>query len=131
MGMQTWAESEINSHRIKIKCPSPGCSYHLWDQDLENLVSDDAFQRHLEHRNADYLERLKTDLKEDPEFFAWVKSNSKPCPECHIIVSRSQGCNHMRCLCGCEFCYVSGCMYKDCICGKPGRASRVDIWNPA
>uniref|UniRef100_A0A0M3HSY0 RING-type domain-containing protein n=1 Tax=Ascaris lumbricoides TaxID=6252 RepID=A0A0M3HSY0_ASCLU len=34
----------------------------------------------------------------------------KQCPECRLFCERIDGCNHMECPCGAEFCYV---------CGKP------------
>ncbi|GLC42596.1 hypothetical protein PLESTB_001117400 [Pleodorina starrii] len=37
----------------------------------------------------------------------------KRCPACKLIVERSEGCNHMRCRCGCDFCYGCGKPYKD------------------
>ncbi len=39
---------------------------------------------------------------------------SKECPGCHSMVMKSEGCNHMTCLCGAEF-----CMCKDCPYVKP------------
>lgn len=33
---------------------------------------------------------------------------AKECPGCGIVVMKSEGCNHMTCRCGFEFCYVCG-----------------------
>ncbi|KAL7963946.1 hypothetical protein V8C34DRAFT_300409 [Trichoderma compactum] len=30
------------------------------------------------------------------------------CPECGIVIALRDGCNHMNCLCGAEFCYICG-----------------------
>jgi hypothetical protein len=35
----------------------------------------------------------------------------KECPGCHVMVSKSDGCNHMTCSCGTEFCICHGCSY--------------------
>jgi hypothetical protein len=37
----------------------------------------------------------------------------KRCPSqgCGHMVKRSEGCNHVRCLCGCSFCYACGTPY--------------------
>uniref|UniRef100_F1KRC4 RBR-type E3 ubiquitin transferase n=1 Tax=Ascaris suum TaxID=6253 RepID=F1KRC4_ASCSU len=41
----------------------------------------------------------------------------KQCPECHLFCERIDGCNHMECPCGADFCYV---------CGKPFFGDRSD-----
>jgi hypothetical protein len=35
----------------------------------------------------------------------------KECPGCHAMVMKSDGCNHMTCNCGAEFCMCQGCPY--------------------
>ncbi|KAK1758198.1 hypothetical protein QBC47DRAFT_134021 [Echria macrotheca] len=30
------------------------------------------------------------------------------CPRCRRVIEKNQGCNHMSCVCGCEFCYLCG-----------------------
>ena len=35
----------------------------------------------------------------------------KECPGCHAMVIKSEGCNHMTCNCGAEFCMCKGCPY--------------------
>ncbi|KAK0628484.1 hypothetical protein B0T17DRAFT_155157 [Bombardia bombarda] len=34
--------------------------------------------------------------------------NWQQCPECKSIVERTYGCDHIICICGCEFCYKCG-----------------------
>lgn len=123
--MAMWAETAINDQKLRVKCPAENCSYTLYDQDLQTLVSPQAFERHQEHKSADYLQHLKTTLKEDVTLKMWLKSHARPCPDCHVIVSRSEGCNHMMCVCGTRFCYACG--FKNCKCGI---AKKRDIWNP-
>ncbi|PNH11208.1 hypothetical protein TSOC_001968 [Tetrabaena socialis] len=36
----------------------------------------------------------------------------KQCPTCKAVVERAEGCNHMRCLCGGDFCYACGKKYE-------------------
>jgi len=42
-----------------------------------------------------------------------IKMTTTKCPGCHIRVNKIDGCNHISCLCGTEFCYR---------CGKRGDA---------
>lgn len=123
--MGSWAETAINDQKVRVKCPAEGCSYSLWDQDLKTLVSSAVFERHQEHKHADYLEHLKSELKGDIRLNRWLKGHARPCPDCHVIVSRSEGCNDMQCVCGCNFCYACG--FKNCQCGK---SKKRDIWKP-
>jgi hypothetical protein len=120
-----WAETAINDQKLQIRCPAPGCKYKLWDQDLKEVLGSKMFMRHQEHLHADHLSNLKGLAKEDDDLMAWLRKNARPCPDCHVIVSRSEGCNTMVCVCGTRFCYACGC--KSCQCGVKGRS---DIWEP-
>jgi hypothetical protein len=103
--MSAWAEIAIKEQKTRIKCPSERCSYSLWDQDLKDLVSEESLKRYQDYKNADYLKHLKTSIKKDKELKSWLQSHARPCPECHVIVSRSEGCDVMVCVCGTKFCY--------------------------
>lgn len=122
-----WAETAINGHKTSIRCPVPKCLYKLWDQDLAELVNKKILKRHQEHSNADYLAHLKKSIKKDAELKSWLQSHARPCPTCHVIVSRSDGCNVMVCVCGMRFCYQCG--FKDCLC-RTDPKYRPDIWKP-
>lgn len=122
--MQSWAATSINDQKTQIRCPAVGCSHVLWDHDVKALVSEDVFKSYTELKQADHVKKLKDDLK-DEKLGAWLKMHARPCPDCHIVVSRSEGCNMMMCVCGCKFMYCCGC--KTCCCAK---ASKPDIWNP-
>jgi ariadne-1 len=36
----------------------------------------------------------------------YVRKNAKPCPGCHAPIEKTQGCNHMTCTCGVQFCWL-------------------------
>lgn len=36
---------------------------------------------------------------------SWIKNNTRECPKCHQPIEKKVGCSHMKCICGCEFCY--------------------------
>jgi hypothetical protein len=123
--MKMWAETEINDQKVNVRCPALGCSYCLFDHDLKRIVSAEAFERYHERKGADYLKHLKASLKQDPNLTRWLKGNARPCPDCHVIVSRSEGCNVMKCVCGTVFCYACG--HASCRCCKKKKGN---IWNP-
>jgi len=41
----------------------------------------------------------------DPTFGQLAKSTRR-CPDCGVFLERTEGCNHMTCTCGAQFCYV-------------------------
>lgn len=123
--MKAWSETAINEHKLRIKCPAEKCCYSLMEQDLSGLVSNTVFNRYLEYKHADYLQNLQAISSGDKQFMQWLRTHARPCPSCHVIVSRSEGCNVMTCVCGMRFCYACGC--AQCQCGKK---KRDDIWSP-
>ena len=49
------------------------------------------------------------------------KEKCKKCPKCEVWIMKNEGCNHITCRCGAEFCYVCGKIYtvngkRDCKC---------------
>ena len=34
-----------------------------------------------------------------------------PCPNCHALIEKTDGCNHIHCICGQDFCYWCGVAY--------------------
>ncbi|CAN6373431.1 unnamed protein product [Urochloa humidicola] len=53
--------------------------------------------------------------KSDSETANWVLANTKLCPNCRKAIEKNQGCNHMRCVCGHNFCWL--CLKVGCNCG--------------
>ena len=54
---------------------------------------------------------------EDKQFLNFVKgAQYKQCPSCKFWVSKNEGCDHMTCRCGHEFCYKCGAEYGTCDC---------------
>lgn len=101
-------------------CPTPGCSYMFYYE------KDDTFFK-CPICNKEYCMKCKSDWHEkisceenqklrnvnelDKEFYKYVKGAMyKQCPFCKMWVEKTVGCNHMRCRCGKDFCYL---------CGKP------------
>jgi hypothetical protein len=49
-----------------------------------------------------------------------LRKNWKKCPFCNNLVEKNQGCDHMKCRCGKDFCYRCGGVYLKCECVKNG-----------
>jgi len=70
----------------------------------------------------------------DEETSRWVNANTRPCPSCSVPISKTGGCNHMRCShCGVGFCWAcmrlrTTCRAYKCQNGAPFRnASLFDV----
>ncbi|KAI0602729.1 hypothetical protein F4775DRAFT_535378 [Biscogniauxia sp. FL1348] len=60
----------------------------------------------------------------DPDIEAMIKKeNWQKCRRCNRVISIESGCNHMRCLCGYEFCYYCGESWYVCECTNGGPAT--------
>jgi len=101
----------LPQHQVGV-CPNPACSsstcalckrlmeqHTIWE--VENRVCPPTDE------NTVKLFELGTDKK-------W-----KQCPSCRVMVERIDGCNHMVCVCGVEFCYRCGELFNEddlCAC---------------
>ncbi|TNV77591.1 hypothetical protein FGO68_gene8065 [Halteria grandinella] len=54
---------------------------------------------------------------EDAEFKEMLRREGlKQCPFCMIFVQKQDGCSHIKCICGNEFCFNCGGLYGKCEC---------------
>ena len=49
------------------------------------------------------------------------RNHWRPCPQCHHMIELFEGCRHMTCKCGFEFCYTCGTPWER----EPGQARAV------
>ena len=61
----------------------------------------------------DELKKKVKCLTNEEKDFKWIEANTKECPNCHLIIEKSYGCNYMLCDtkaggCGTAFCYICG-----------------------
>ncbi|KAJ0107653.1 hypothetical protein J7T55_010258 [Diaporthe amygdali] len=86
-------------------CKSATCAKHRrpWHegQTCEEFDLDDAQIERLEEEEA----TAKLLSREDMSI----------CPKCGQGVTKTEGCDHMRCQCGQEWCYVCSCSYENII----------------
>ena len=99
-------------------CPTPGCEYAFFFNQGEYhfrcplcnkeycLNCKDEWHKNLtceEYRDRKDVNKL------DKQFMEFVKgAKFKMCPKCKFWVEKNQGCNHMKCRCGADFCYLCG-----------------------
>jgi len=109
-------EVTVNEARMEARCMGEGCSECLSEKDVKRLAPE-LFAGFCKNKYEQYEGRLKAVFIEDDAFGQWARRNTQGCPRCHVLVQRSEGCNHMSCRCGHEFCYKCGRSSKeDCNC---------------
>lgn len=95
-------------------CPAPGCAKILSEDELgraSRTLKTLLYSNRLKHGR----EALASFFEQDEQLLSWASGNAQCCPFCYHLCQRSTGCNHMRCLCGNQFCYVCGGPWP---CGK-------------
>eukprot|EP01017_Pseudomicrothorax_dubius_P038854 TRINITY_DN5888_c0_g1_i2.p1 TRINITY_DN5888_c0_g1~~TRINITY_DN5888_c0_g1_i2.p1 ORF type:complete len:359 (+),score=31.80 TRINITY_DN5888_c0_g1_i2:85-1161(+) len=105
-------------------CPTPGCEYAFimtidtQDFKCEMCKKRYCFRCKVEFHHGQTCKEYQithTYDNNDAKFEEYVKKNqNKQCATCKFWVSKNQGCNHMTCRCGYQFCYVCGKEWKTC-----------------
>ena len=108
----------LNNNDEYSSCPTPGCEYMFFFHPGEFnflcplcnknycLNCKDEWHRGMtcqQYKDSRDVSKL------DNQFFQFVKgAKFKMCPRCKFWVEKNQGCNHMKCRCGADFCYLCG-----------------------
>ena len=87
----------VETGEAKVHCAKCGKNFCALCNDEWHLGTCESFEEWKEQNG-----------KVDVAFKKWAKANTVACPKCKIKVQRSQGCMHMTCKCGAEFCYICG-----------------------
>lgn len=122
-----------------VPCHHAGCNHHLTRNEVrallgrENLPAADGQAARtpaeiLQGFDLAAFDRANPQAAElDEEMRALIaRGEARICPGCRNGVQRNEGCNHMTCRCGVQFCYVcnarwgNGCMAFQC--ANPGLA---------
>ena len=85
-----------NTRKI-LQCPS--CFSTICSACNEEAHEGMTCEERRVHRDPGEQERL---------FNVWANEHGKQCPECGRMIEKSEGCNHMTCLCGAHFCWKCG-----------------------
>mmetsp|Transcript_12605 Transcript_12605/g.29433 ORF Transcript_12605/g.29433 Transcript_12605/m.29433 type:complete len:158 (-) Transcript_12605:428-901(-) len=79
-----------------MTCTNEGCKRQFC------FVHNDA---HPDRTCKDYTRILRTQEKPSEH---WKQRNAKKCPGCKTPIEKNEGCNHMSCTCGTDFCWLCG-----------------------
>jgi hypothetical protein len=101
-----WISTELSEGGARVRCPGSGCSQNLDADDVERLGSKELRNTFMERSTRDHTLRTQ-ELRAEPANVSWLGS-AQECPECHVLVERSYGCNNISCLCGTLFCFSCG-----------------------
>eukprot|EP00580_Thalassiosira_gravida_P019316 CAMPEP_0201666856 /NCGR_PEP_ID=MMETSP0494-20130426/10372_1 /ASSEMBLY_ACC=CAM_ASM_000839 /TAXON_ID=420259 /ORGANISM="Thalassiosira gravida, Strain GMp14c1" /LENGTH=390 /DNA_ID=CAMNT_0048146391 /DNA_START=40 /DNA_END=1213 /DNA_ORIENTATION=+ len=107
--MTKWIEKlEYSSQVTSPTCPFCRSSIH----DVEVIA---ILGRPFKEREAP----TRPDIDEIDELtLQWLTEQTTLCPGCGSRVEKDNGCDHMTCLCGCEFCFECGRVR--CLCSNGG-----------
>ena len=108
----------MNNNDEYSSCPTPGCDYMFFFNPGENnflcpmcnknYCLNCKVEWHKGMTCQEYKDSRDVN-KLDDKFYQFVKgAKFKMCPKCKYWVEKNQGCNHMRCRCGADFCYKCG-----------------------
>ncbi|KIW77942.1 hypothetical protein Z517_07775 [Fonsecaea pedrosoi CBS 271.37] len=121
-------EAEFGAHR-PFYCAAQRCSAFVPEKDrsaeqqvavcpqchkltctsCERLQGDHpSWATEVEERVCPAPEEGVTKLYELRDEHQW-----RQCPTCGIMVEKTDGCDHMNCVCGIEFCYVCGTLFDE------------------
>ncbi|CAD8196662.1 unnamed protein product [Paramecium octaurelia] len=100
-------KNEIQKDSNKKWCPVPDCQYYVERNPRSNITQCKCGAQvcfncgRLAHQNT------RCENYQDLQFqYAQDAYNIKNCPDCNSPVEKNQGCNHMTCRCGYEYCWV-------------------------
>jgi hypothetical protein len=96
-------------------CPTPGCIYgfeitpNISKFECPQCKKSYCLQCKVEYHKGITCDKFKKENNKDDQFVKYAKSMKfKQCPKCRFWVDKIDGCNHMKCKCKNEFCYICG-----------------------
>ena len=104
-----------NNSNEYSSCPTPGCEYMFFFNPGEFNFLCPLCNKHycLNCKDEWHVNMTCQQYKDSRDvnklFFNFVRgAKFKMCPKCKFWVEKNQGCNHMKCRCGNDFCYLCG-----------------------
>jgi hypothetical protein len=97
-----YVDSQLGDGKLHVPCPGAGCGVLLSNLALTAHGSADALVQQHRRLAARHKDRLTTET--DPGFLDFCRyGGARRCPGCGVLIWRSGGCDHMRCVCGYAF----------------------------
>ncbi|KAL4473479.1 hypothetical protein ABPG74_022343 [Tetrahymena malaccensis] len=121
-------------------CPTPDCQYAFILEDKQSRLNcPNCYKSYclvckcIYHENQTCKEyQISNNYSEEDRQFDQLARGKKfkQCSKCKIWVEKNQGCDHMTCRCGYEFCYICGGIYNQCQCqNQLLRGQQENIFN--
>ncbi|KAG6365718.1 hypothetical protein INS49_007329 [Diaporthe citri] len=134
-------QSEIPGHYISCTNPICGGSQPHESEDPMMICNHCKFATCAKHRRPWHdgqtceefdLDDAQIERLEEEEATAKLLSREAMsiCPKCGQGVTKSDGCDHMRCQCGQEWCYVCSCSYENIIRLGPSAHATFCTYHP-
>jgi hypothetical protein len=101
--VRTYIDVSLASGRLHVRCPGGDCGALVERAALTTYGSRAAVAAYFDNLAAGHAERLAHE--EDRAFVAFCAAETRRCPGCAVLIWRAGGCDHMTCMCGCEFQY--------------------------
>lgn len=100
--LEQWIKQGLDGRQIQIRCPDGGCKFVFSGDDVKRIAGSMAYDQFVNLGNESYKERIK-EVVADPLMQKYLDTHTRVCPNCSVIIERSEGCNSMRCPCGHSF----------------------------
>lgn len=107
-------------------CPTPGCGYiFVFDIQEDPHFRCEKCRKHYclkckceYHKNLTCIQYTRNRVTNPDEIFIQFAMGKKfkQCPGCKRWIEKNEGCLHMKCLCGFDFCYECGRGMNACQC---------------
>ena len=101
-----WITASVSDRNVQIRCPEDDCTFVFSGDDVNRIAGEAIYKTFTAIGNENYQARI-CEVASDPKMAAWIEKNTRVCPNCHVIIERSAGCNSMRCPCGSTFSWTT------------------------
>ena len=98
--------SEANNNMFIISCPNCKTEFCIFCLKMHDTNSTCAEYKAWEEENSQGDKLFNKIIKEKEN-----EHKYKQCPSCKEMIEKSEGCNHMKCKCNAEFCFLCGILY--------------------